>query len=89
MALAIRSGVVLVVTKAVRVRTLMRDGQAEPVGSLVTLATNAAEAEQSNRDCFLTANRRAAGASRKQVEEAMAAHVISTAELMGRYARQR
>jgi Raf kinase inhibitor-like YbhB/YbcL family protein len=29
-----------------------------------------------------------AGASRKQVEEAMAAHVIGTAELIGRYARR-
>jgi hypothetical protein len=76
MALTTRSGAMLVVMTGVRVRTLMRDGQAEPVGSLVTLATNAAEAEQSNRDCFLTANGRAAGASRKQVEEAMAAHVI-------------
>jgi Raf kinase inhibitor-like YbhB/YbcL family protein len=31
----------------------------------------------------------APGASRKQVDEAMAAHVLGTAELMGQYSRQR
>jgi hypothetical protein len=39
----------LVVMTGVRVRTLMRDGQAELVRSLAILATSAAEAEQSNK----------------------------------------
>ena len=42
----------LVVMTGVRVRMLMRDGQAEPVRSLAILATSAAEAERSNRNWF-------------------------------------
>jgi hypothetical protein len=49
MALTTRSGTMLVVTRGVRVRTLMRDDRGEPVSSLAILATSEAEAERSNR----------------------------------------
>jgi hypothetical protein len=49
MALTTRSGVMLVVMRGVRVRTSTRDGQAEPVSSLVIWATTAAKADRSNK----------------------------------------
>ena len=61
MALTTRSGVMLVVMTGVRVRTLMRDGQAEPVRSLAILATSEAEAERSNRNWFSDAVARVFG----------------------------